>query len=169
MIKEKIKKASKVGAVDTFGTVSSSLILGGLLDYSAGLNLSGILAARASASGMNLATGGIYGWWREKCSDFTNTTKKSSKIKKSLNELLAFNTFQVPIYASALAVGSYISEGEVNFEKVINGSKNLAIISPVIGPVMGWYMDKVRKLFNVEPAAEGAYEHKSKKYKENLK
>jgi len=149
--------AGKVAVVDTAGNITYSLIVGSLLDYSAGLNLAGIVASRASATAMNSVTGGPYGWWREKIFKTTKTTEKSGKIRKTLVDLLAFNTFQVPIYAAAVAIGSYVSEGKVDMEKVQNGATYLATISPLIGPTMGWYMDGFRKLFGIKSAAEGAY------------
>jgi len=45
----------------------------------------------------------------------------------------------------------------VDIEKVENGARYLATISPLIGPTMGWYMDGFRKIFRLKSAAEGAY------------
>ena len=79
------------------------------------------------------------------------------KARKTIVDLGAFNTFQVPLYGSAIAIGTLISEGRIDWEKVMKGSKNLAMISPLIGPTMGWYMDMFRGFFNIKSAAEGAY------------
>src|SRR3989338_3052182 len=137
----------KVGLVDIGGNITYSLMVGTALDYAAGLNFTGILASRASATAMNTVTGGPYGWWREQAYRVTNTTKESGKVRKTLVDLLAFNTFQVPVYATALAVGSLVSEGKVDWEKVQDGATYLATISPFIGPTMGWYLDGFRRLF----------------------
>ena len=147
----------KIRAVDTLGNITYSLIVGSALDYATGLNLKGILASRAYATGVNSVTGGPYGWWREKIYRITRTKETSSKFKKGLSNLLAFNTFQVPIYGSAVAIASFFSEGEIDFEKVENGMINLAIVSPLIGPTMNWTMDKFRKLFGIRTAIKGAY------------
>ncbi len=77
-----------------------------------------------------------------------------AKIRKSLVDLLAFNTFQVPVYGTAVAIGSFISEGKVDWEKVKNGCEYIAIISPLIAPTMGWYLDGLRKVFKIKPAFE---------------
>ena len=146
--------------VDTIGNISYSLTVGILLDYCIGLNLAGIIASRASATAMNSVTGGPYGWWREKAFEITQTNEKSGGLKKGFVDLLAFNTFQVPIYAVALIMGSLVSEGEIDTEKVQNGTMYLASISVFIAPTLGWYMDGCRKLFNVKPATEGAYKKK---------
>ncbi len=153
----KPSSAKKVALVDTVGNISYSLIAGTILDSCAGLNFAGIVASRASATAINSVTGGPYGWWREKAFKLTKTSEESGKIRKSLVDLLAFNTFQVPIYATAVAIGSLISEGKVDMEKVQNGATYLATISPFIGPTLGWYMDGCRKLFGVKSAVEGAY------------
>lgn len=157
MEENKQSSARKIAIVDTVGNITYSLITGSILDYCAGLNFAGILASRASATAMNSVTGGPYGWWREKAFKLTKTNKESGKIRKTLVDLLSFNTFQVPIYAAAVAIGSLISEGKVDIEKVQNGATYLATISPFIGPTMGWYMDGCRKLFGIKSAAEGAY------------
>ncbi len=153
-----MKERGKIGLVDTLGNVSYSLGTGALLDTAAGLDLPGVIASRTTATAMNSVTGGPYGFWREKMYKWTNTNKDSSKLRKTLTDLLAFNTFQVPIYAIAVAAGSLASDGEIDYEKVANGARNLALISPLIGPTMGMWMDFLRKRFNVKSAAEGAYE-----------
>jgi len=149
--------ARKTALVDTGGNVTYSLIVGSVLDYMSGLNLTGIVASRFSATAINTVTGGLYGWWREKAFKVTKTTEESGKVRKTIVDLLAFNTFQVPIYATAIIIGSLISEGRVDWDKVRNGSVYLATISPFIASTMGWYMDGFRQLFGVRSAAEGAY------------
>ena len=86
----------KIALVDTGGNVSYSLLVGSVLDYCAGLNCTGIIASRASATAMNSVTGGPYGWWREQAFRLTKTTEESRRWRKTIVDLLAFNTFQVP-------------------------------------------------------------------------
>ena len=152
-----ITSIAQTAAVDIGGNVTYSLVIGGALDYLSGLNLTGIIASRMSATGMNAITGGPYGWWRERVYRSTKTTKNSCKVRKTFADLLAFNIFQIPIYGVAIVIGSLISEGRVNWEKVRYGTTYLATISPLIGPTMGYYMDIFRKLFGVKSAAEGSY------------
>lgn len=147
----------KIGIVDTAGNVTYSLLAGSILDYLSGLNFAGILTSRSTATGVNAITGGLYGYWREKIFEFTRTNEDSSKKRKTLSDLLAFNTFQVPIYATAVAAGSLVSEGKVDWNKVARGSAYLAAISPFIGPTLGIYTDWFRKRFGIKSAAEGAY------------
>lgn len=157
LIKKKAKpSAKKIVLVDTLGNITYSLIVGSMLDYSAGLRLKGIINSRVTATGINSVTGGPYGWWREKMFKWTNTQENSNKVRKYLVDLLAFNTFQIPVYATALSIGT-LMEGQYDLHKVVNGIKNLATISPLIGPTMGWYMDGFRSLFGIKSAAKGAY------------
>lgn len=125
----KKKKWTKEFAVDTLGGVSYSLIVGAGLDYWAGLRGVGILASRASATAINLPASGPYGAWRDYCFRVTHTKQyhnwqpKKEAVKKVLDgvhytrktlvDLFAFNTFQVPIFGTALAIGSYISNCEL--------------------------------------------------------
>ena len=107
--------------------------------------------------GTNALTAAPYGWWTEKVYTFTNTNKDSHSIRKRFVDLLSFNTFQLPVYAVVLSIETYFSEGEVNFDKVKNGVENLAIFSPFIGPTLGWYMSRCRRLFDVKTLDEGVY------------
>jgi len=152
--KETKKIRGKEGLVDTLGNVSYSLIAGGILDYASGLRGWGIIASRLSATAINLPTGAPYGKWRNLTFKLTKTTNESSKIRKSLADLLAFNTFQVPIYSSAVAIGSLISEGKIDWQKVEKGAAYIALISPLIAPTLGYYMDGLRKVFRLKSAPE---------------
>jgi len=152
------KLSIKEKLADTFGNVTYSLVVGGTLDYASGLNPAGIITSRAYATAVNSATGALYGMWRNFMFELTKTNDKSKGVRKYLTDLLAFNTFQVPIYATALSVASLVSEGHVNLEKVEKGVTYLAAISPFVGPTTGWYMDKCRKFIGVKSAPEKAGE-----------
>ncbi len=84
-MENKIKKYGKTAAVDTVGNVSYSLAGGAILDYFSGLNLTGIIASRLSATKLNILTGAAYGKWREYASKFTNTDENSGKNKKKFS------------------------------------------------------------------------------------
>lgn len=115
-----------------------------------------MVASRLYSIAANTSTGALYGMWRNLIFKATKTTDKSKNIRKYLIDLISFNTFQVPVYATAVGVASLISEGHVDMEKVGHGAAYIAAISPLIGPTMGWYMDKLRKVFGVKSAPEKA-------------
>ncbi len=196
-LEDRVKGASqppskaKIGKVDAGGAITYSLLVGSLLDYSAGLDMGGIVVSRASATGLNFLTGTLYGWWREQVFKATRWVEDSALfreyvadpitsstlytrarektlqcfpflegrhyVRDALADLLAFNSFQVPVYATALAIGSYVSDGQIDWQKVSAGSLHLAEISWLIGPTMGMYMNLFRKMFGIKSAAEGAY------------
>jgi hypothetical protein len=145
--------AKRIALADIVGNASYSLATGAVLDYCSGLDLTGIATSRGSAILMNLVTAGPYGLWREKVFKLTGTNEKSGRLRKIL-----VDSFQVPVYATAVAIGSLVSEGEVNWEKSFHGATYLAAISPFVGPTMGWFMDGCRKVFGVKTAAQGAYD-----------
>ena len=111
MSEKELVKKGKEGLVDTLGNVSYSLIVGGTLDYFSGLSAGGIFVARVYATGTNALTAAPYGKWRNLIFKLTKTGEKSGKLRKGLADLLAFNTFQTPFYASAVAIGNLLSEG----------------------------------------------------------
>ncbi len=147
----------RTAIADVVGNNLYGLIVGGTLDYFAGLDAEGIAVSRLSGAIVNTVTGAPYGWWREKVCQITGTNKSSGKLRKGLADLLAFNTFQTPLYSLLVGIGSKVSEGEVNWDKMKNGAEYLAMISPLIAPTMGIFMNGVRKVFRVKSAAEGSY------------
>lgn len=155
---DRARKYTRAGIADTLGNMTASIAIGAPLDYVSGLHSAmGIVASRASATGLNAVTGGPYGWWREQVYRATGTRKESGWFRKGIADLIAFNTFQVPIYGAAVAVGSLCSEGRVDLDKVGMGMKNLAMMSPLVAPTMGLIMSGFRKMFGVKSVSEGAY------------
>lgn len=163
-VKQIEEKTGKETLVDTLGMVSYALVVGAGMDYSAGLDTMGIVSARAYGTAINIPTGGPYGKWRNFVYKKTRTTDQSSKLKKYLAELLSFNSFQVPLYATVVAVGSLASnlltngELKIDFDKVSAGAQHLAMASPLIGPTLGLYTEGLRRLFSLKSAPRKARE-----------
>ena len=150
----------KVDLVDKGGNISYSLVVGCGLDAASGLDLAGIAGSRGYSAIVTYLAGGYYGRWRETMFRLTKTTKQHSRFRRGLVGLLAFNSFQVPFYFSALAVGNFLSEGRVDLEKCINGAKYLTMASPLFSTTLNYWMDVFRKRFKVKPAVVRAYEKK---------
>lgn len=140
--------------VDTLGNVSYSLAVGTMLDWSAGLHVAGIIASRTSATAINAVTGGLYGKWRDAVFQCTRTNEESTQGRKYFTDLLAFNTFQTYVYAVGIAIGSIIDNGEINGWEIHEGMENLVMISPLIAPTLGSYMNWLRRRTNLYSAAE---------------
>lgn len=157
IVTDNTKSSRKAAAVDIFSNITYTTVVGAFLDVLSGLSVSGIVAARVASCGTNAVTSAPYGWWTEKVYQYTKTNEGASFFRKRAVDLLAFNTFQIPVYATVLAVGTLVSEGEINIEKVKNGAENLFYASPFIGPTLGWYMTLCRRVFGLRTTAEGAY------------
>ena len=158
-----MEKRKKEILVDTLGNVTFSLIASAITDYSSGLRGMGILASRSYGTAINIPTGGPYGKWRNYVYRNFKTTDRSTKIKKGLTEFVAFNSFQTPLYTTVLTVGSLFSnllkgELKVDYENVLTGTVILTTISPLVGPLMGLYMEGVRKIFGIKSAPKQARE-----------
>lgn len=150
----KDKQQVKEKIVDTAVNVAAPLAFGAALDYFTGLDITGIAAARGTSIATNAVSGAPYGMWRNHVYTITKTSESSSRKRKCLAEILSFNTFQMPLYGFAIAVGSLVSEGKVDWEKVRDGSLYLAAASPLAGPAMGYCMDYFRNWFGVKSAAQ---------------
>ena len=171
--KQTKQESRKESWVDTLGNVTYPLVVGGIIDYASGLRGWGIVASRTYATGINFPTGAPYGKWRNLMFKLTKTNKESSKTRKYFTDLLAFNTFHVPLYSTVIAVGSLVSnliKGEVNVDlnKVEKGAAFLSALSPFIGPTMGMYMDGLRKVFKLKSAPEKANDSTEDKLNQKL-
>ena len=147
----------KIYAVDTASNVTFSLAVGTLMDCLAGLTFTQVIASRSMMTGLNLGIGGPYGWYREKVFDLTRTKEDSSKFRKYISDLIAGETFMIPLYTSVIALATYVSEGEVNMEKVEAGARNIMIGLPFISPAFNYYIDRFRRWFGIKPGVERAY------------
>lgn len=166
---EEEKRLSKRGKIaDGSSGLTYSFIVGGMLDFLAGLRFPGIMYSRLSSVVTDSLTSIPYGMWRDKVFKTAKTTEKSGKIKKYITDLVAFNTFQIPVYAAIVSFASYLSDGYIDGEKVRHGVTYLAAISPLIAPTRGLYMDGVRKLFGAKSSLEKANVSKKTEDKKNL-
>jgi len=161
-LEEKLQPSRlRIGTADTVGRVSYSIVIGAFLDYLTGLDTTGMIASRATATIINSFTSAPYGWWREKVYVITGTKDNHSKLRKGIVEWAAFTTFEIPVYASAVSTGIIaqyiISDKPTEWLRVLKGVWNLSKLSPMIALTMNPYMDFIRKLFGVPKAARGAY------------
>ena len=146
---------TKNSLADIVGNVSCSLVVGGALDYFAShLDCMGILVSRAYATVINALTSTHYGKWRDYVFKKMHTTEESSLAKMYISNVAAFVPFQVPVYATAVGLASYLSDGYIDFDKVKNGAFFLTMISPAVAPTQNWTMDKTRQLFGIKSSAQ---------------
>lgn len=149
---------SRTTFADTIGKITYSIPVGIALDYfKSGLRGWGLVSSRSFATVVNFFTGYPYGKWREGWYRLTKTTEESSPLRKGLVELGAVNTFETYVYGAGVGIGSLIQNGEINYWDVQSGMEGLMMLSPFIGPTMGWWLDGTRWLLGVKSAAEEAY------------
>jgi len=150
--------------VDRWTNISYSLVVGGLLDSLAGLTPAGLVGSRSFATVVNALTGGKYGKWRNYVYEKMDAGPTSSKARQLGAELVAFNSFQTPVYALAVAVGDVLSTGSVDPEKIMYGALSLSVMSPAIGPTMGWSLNRARELFGLQTPQEKAMKDDNQEY-----
>ncbi|MGA2130065.1 MAG: L-alanine exporter AlaE [Candidatus Pacearchaeota archaeon] len=154
------KKSRMESIVDTAGQMLLSLT-GAPTDYLSGLRGVGILAARSYGALAILPTGAFYGKCRNHCYKDRKVTDESPLSKKWLAEMKAFLSFQVPLYATTLAMGSLAShlgyhELKVDPEKILTGVGLLTLASPIAAPGTGLWMEAGRKIFGLDSAGKKA-------------
>jgi hypothetical protein len=159
LIEEKSRISdAKVARVDKSAIISYYVIVGAAIDIITGLKLNGIIFARSlSVAANSTVLGKLYGKWREQVYRAFGTTEKSGKIKKYFTELIAYIPFRTPVYTASNMLGSLIQEGRINLEKALVGTLIFVAYSPLAAPILGAYMDALRKAFGINPAAVGAY------------
>ncbi len=155
LVNQEQKYTRREVIADTIGKITYSLVAGIPLDYfQAGLRGMGIVTARASATAINMVTGSPYARWREGWYALTKTTNESSRLRKSLVELGAFNTFETYVYGLCAGIGSLISTGTLDVEKIADGMAGLFYLSPIIGPTMGYWLNATCRIFGVRKVTE---------------
>lgn len=159
LIHQEHQYTRREAVADTLGKVTYSILVGAGLDYfQAGLRGMGIVTARASATIINTITGSPYARWREGWYQFTGTRKESSTLRKGLVELGAFNTFETYVYGLSAGIGSLISTGTLDVEKIADGMTGLLYLSPIIGPTMGMWLNATCRILGVKTVAERSYQ-----------
>ncbi|MBI5393312.1 L-alanine exporter AlaE [Candidatus Woesearchaeota archaeon] len=141
--------------VDQTAAISYSIVIGAVVDLLTGLNAVGIITSRLISAGVNYIIGDKYGKYRDFWYRKTKTTYESSRIKQWLVETYGVSvSFNTPLYTAVVAIGSLVSEEEINLEKVENASYLVLITSPLIGPTLGWWYNRMRKWFGLQTAQE---------------
>lgn len=97
-------------------------------------------------------TGCPFEGYAEIADHFTQT----DKLQDGITDFFVFNTFQLPIYAFSVAVGSLVRERTIDVNKISKGASYLATVSPFIGPTLGLYLDELRKVFGLKSASQNA-------------
>jgi len=135
--------------VDTGTSVALSFGSGMFHEYVlVGMSLEQTLTSRFVSIVPTLLTGGIYGTYR----DFLiEQTRKHTSLAKTPSKLvanvLAYTTFQLPIYAATLAIAGtdYVHGKEA--------VRNLLFLSPFLGVIYGISLDQAREKSGICPSS----------------
>ncbi len=88
----------------------------------------------------NLLTGGAYAsymdWWHEQL-------HAKKLFKKAFSDMVAFLTFQTPIYILILILAG------AGLDQILRATTSITIMAPILGVTAGWFVTWVRKIFNV--------------------
>lgn len=134
-------------AVDTSAMISFSTPIAMANEiFVADMDITDSLKARGIATIVNAFTARPYGKYRDFIFKKLKTTKESGFWKKYLTDVLAFATFQAPLYAGILAVSGAELEG------VLAGSATITALSGFIGRPYGAYLDILRKSCGLKPS-----------------
>ncbi len=130
-------------AADTFAMVLFCFITGMLIEILiSGMTLQQSLASRTLSIPVNIAIALPYGLFRDWMIR-QSSRLSTSKLSKSITDLLAYVMFQSPVYAMILwVVGA-------DWEQMMTAVSSNAVISCAMGVVYGRFLDFCRRCFRV--------------------
>jgi len=134
-------KSIKRFIVDTSAMISSSIVMGMANEMLiADMDLEQSLKSRAISLIPNILFGGIYGKYRDWMLKKFKTSEESHWLKKSTADIIAFTSFQGPLYAGILTFAGADSK------QIATAVASFVVISPFLGRPYGLYLDWLRKL-----------------------
>ena len=127
--------------VDTLSTILFFTILAALTElYVAGMEPTDVLKTRLIMVPLMILTGRPYGVWRDW---FFAGTKPTVSWSKSLNDGLAFLTFQLPIYGLTLWIAG------ADFDEVSTLLGSTAVLMLIVSRPFGLFLQAMRKLADI--------------------
>lgn len=145
--------------IDTISNNIYSVAIGTGLDTGgAHLEPMAWLGTRGFAAVVNTMTGAWYGVYRDFVYKLAKPVIEMAPVTGTiLADMFVFNTAQPLIYGSAAFISTLVFEGHADFEKAKRGAEGLILLSPFIGPSLGWFTDRIREYAGFRTAAEQAH------------
>lgn len=138
-------KINRLWLADTLALMSFTMITGMFVEVAiAGMTIQQSLLSRLLCQPVNIVTGRIYGIFRDKIIKKLSH-KKQRKWYNVLGDIIAFITFQLPLYIMILVI---IGMDMQNITKAAM-SQTLALL--VLGAPYGYWLTVVRKFMNATP------------------
>lgn len=132
-------------AADTFALVVYCFIAGMAIEMLiSGMSFRQSLASRLLSIPVNILIAWPYGRYRDLFVRAAHRSPHGQLLLRNLADLLAYVSFQSPVYAAILwSVGA-------DSPQIIAAVASNAIISMVMGVIYGYFLEYCRRLFRVE-------------------
>ncbi|MBI4511843.1 MAG: L-alanine exporter AlaE [Deltaproteobacteria bacterium] len=132
--------------VDTMAMVVFSTVVGMLVEVLvSGLSISQSLDARLMAVPLNLLTARPYGVYRDRVlAVLAAPSHDAHAVRRTAADVLAFVSFQVPIYALILSVSG------ARLAQIATSCATVALLSTFMGRPYGVFLDACRRLAALE-------------------
>ena len=133
----------RIAIVDTFATVFFFTTAATLVEYFVGgLEPKEILVTRSAMIPLMIITGRPYGIWRDR---FFRTFAPLSSIARTLADVAAFVSFQLPIYALTLVIAG------ADRSEILTLLPATALAMVLGSRPFGLFLEGVRRLAGVRP------------------
>ncbi|QES97160.1 L-alanine exporter AlaE [Yersinia pseudotuberculosis] len=129
---------------DTFALVVYCFVIGMAIEVViSGMTFRQSLSSRLLSIPVNILIAWPYGMYRDAFIRFTQRHAGQRFWARNLADLLAYVSFQSPVYAMILwSVGA-------DFEQMISAVASNAVVSMVMGVAYGYFLEYCRRLFRV--------------------
>jgi len=133
-------------AADTFAMVVYCFVVGMIIEiFISGMTFEQSLSSRLVSIPVNILIAWPYGIYRDACIRQAKRLSTGSWAK-NLADVLAYVTFQSPVYAAILLfVGA-------DWPQIVAAVSSNALISMLMGAAYGYFLDYCRRLFRVAEA-----------------
>jgi hypothetical protein len=130
-------------AADTFAMVVYCSVVNMMIEiFLSGMSFDQSLSSRLVAVPVNILIAWPYGVYRDACMRFARRYSSASWVK-NLADVLAYITFQSPVYALILlSVGA-------DWNQIAAAVSSNIVVSMLMGAVYGYFLDYCRRLFRL--------------------
>ncbi len=111
-----------------------------------GLPSERVLWLRGVSAAINLATGGFYGWWRDRVLASYLGSHPVDRLHTGIGEWMAFSSFQAPLYVLTLLV--FGASGT----QALLGLLCCLLAASAAAPLTGFFLDAIRRATERTPA-----------------
>jgi len=138
-------KLTRLWLADTLALISFTIVTGLFIEIAiVGMTVQQSLQSRLFCQPINILTGRLYGLYRDKVIQKTDK-KISGKGAQMVGDILAYITFQLPLYIAILLVIG------VDLPNIAKAALTQTSALLVLGAPYGYWLTKVRDFINPAP------------------